>query len=92
MDENELRSYFEGLGFHVKDGIKYGVDFLLYTDNPEKVHSKYAILINRNQKFLDIIAAQRVCHSTRKKLIFVYHDSDNKIKLVSIGRFSNIKS
>ena len=88
MDERSLRRYFEERGFHVGDGLKYGADLLLYTDSPNRVHSKYAVLIDRNHTFLQIIAAQRVCNSSKKILILASADSDGKIVLTSIERFT----
>lgn len=66
-----IKNHFISNGFVVKSGIKYGVDFLLYTDSVDKVHSKYAVILNRNFTFLQIIAVQRVCNSCRKELVLV---------------------
>lgn len=74
LEEQKLQSikhYFKEDGFIVHSGLKYGTDFLLYTDNINKVHSKYAVVLNRNYTYLNILAIQRVCTSNRKILILV---------------------
>ncbi|EPR77975.1 tRNA-splicing endonuclease [Spraguea lophii 42_110] len=76
-------------GFHVCDGLGYGVDFLLYTDEPYKVHSKYAVVVYDNQNYQHIQALQRVCNSVRKTLILVDYDTD--IIYYSIKRFGDRK-
>lgn len=89
MQERELKKYFEEAGFYVGDGLKYGVDMLLYVDVPNKVHSKYAVLMDRRHTFLQIMAIQRVCTTARKTLVIVYKDSDGAVKLASVERFFN---
>lgn len=64
-------------GFYVTDGLKYGADMLLYTDDPSKVHSKYAILIENNQTNGSVLAVQRICNSVGKILIFVRFNGDD---------------
>lgn len=86
MEEEKLRRYFKAGGFYVGDGLKYGADLLLYTDSPEKVHSKYAVLICKNHTFLQIMAVQRVCSSARKELVVAYYDTERNVKLVSVKR------
>ncbi|KAM0674319.1 tRNA-splicing endonuclease subunit Sen2 [Gurleya vavrai] len=81
-----LKSYFTGQGFTVRDGLRYGVDFLLYTDDVEKVHSRYAVILNRNFTFLQILAIQRTCNSSRKECILADFFGD-KIRLIKIERF-----
>ncbi len=87
MEESLMRRHFEQQGFHVRDGLKYGVDLLLYTDAPEKVHSKYAVLVDRHHTFLQIMAIQRVCSSSRKVLVMARYDESGGVVLVSIERF-----
>lgn len=87
MKERKLKKYFEEAGFYVGDGLKYGVDMLLYVDTPNKVHSKYAVLLDRRHTFLQIMAIQRVCTAARKTLVVVYEDSSGEMKLASVERF-----
>lgn len=84
----DLKSFFISKGFYVTDGLKYGVDYLLYTDLPSKVHSKYAVLLDRNQTLFDILSTQRVCLSVNKKLIFV-RIIENEIKIYGLGRWKD---
>lgn len=84
-----LKSFAESLGFFVSDGFKYGVDLLLYTDHPSKVHSKYALLLDRNQSFFEIVAIQRVCCSVNKRLIFV-KENEGKYEFYWIRRSINL--
>lgn len=94
VNVDSLISHFESLGFFVSDGLKYGVDLLLYTDLPSKVHSKYAVLLERNHKIFDIVGIQRVCGSVNKELIFVKIE-DGKYNFYKIQRFepnSNVYS
>jgi tRNA splicing endonuclease len=82
-----LRKYYKQEGFHIGDGLKYGVDLLLYTNIPAKIHSKYAILIDNSYTFLHIMAVQRVCNSAKKILILVYFDENDEFKMVKAERF-----
>lgn len=71
-----LRRMFLEEGFAVGDGLKYGVDLLLYTDSPSKVHSKYGVLVDRGHSLLDIVGAQRTCMSVNKTLVVVFFDGE----------------
>lgn len=84
---NRVKEYFEKRLFIVKDGLKYGCDFILYTDDPSKVHSKYAVLVDRGQNLLNIMAVQRVINTVRKVLIFVYFFNE-EIIITKIERFN----
>lgn len=81
-----VKLYFENQGFIVKDGLKYGCDYVLYTDSPDKVHSKYTVLLDRNQNVLNLMAVQRVTHAIRKSLIFVWFEN-KEIKHAKVERF-----
>lgn len=82
---NTLRQRFEEKGFVVHDGLKYGVDLLLYTDLPSRVHSKYGVLIYRNHNFLDLISAQRTCSSANKTLVVAFFE-EKEFRLVAFER------
>ena len=74
-------------GFYVTDGIKYGLDYLIYTDKPDKVHSKYGcILYNKDMTYQQLIALQRICTISNKKLIIV-KVIDDDIEYIEIERF-----
>ncbi|ADM11225.1 tRNA-intron endonuclease [Encephalitozoon intestinalis ATCC 50506] len=80
-----LKRMFQEEGFVVGDGLKYGVDLLLYTDSPSKVHSKYGVLIDRKHSLLDIVGVQRTCTSVNKILIVVFFDGA-EVRMVSVER------
>lgn len=72
-----LQRRFKEEGFVVNDGLKYGVDLLLYTDQPSKVHSKYGVLIDRDHTFLDLIGVQRTCSSAGKTLVVAFFKGES---------------
>ena len=82
-----LKKYFKSKGFYCGDGLKYGADILLYADHPNKIHSKYALLIENNQTYLQIMAVQRVCNSSKKVLLLVKFFEESQFKIVQIERF-----
>lgn len=82
-----LIEHFKFLGFYVNDGIKYGIDFLLYTDDPSNVHSKYGVLIENNHSFFDLMSVQRICNSVKKELIVVVFKNSTQFELFSVERF-----
>ena len=69
---------------HQKDyfiipGKKYGVDFLVYKEDPNFVHSTYLICcknINENIDAKDVINNERVSFGTLKVLIYAFVDID----------------
>lgn len=81
-----VKEHLEGLGFFVKDGIKYGVDLLAYTDHPSKVHSKYGVVLYDTMSFRKLILYQRICNSNNKKLLIVVTNED-KLKYFECRRF-----
>ncbi|OQS54074.1 hypothetical protein EHP00_1794 [Ecytonucleospora hepatopenaei] len=84
---NFLCKYLKENDFYYTDGIKFGVDLLVYTDVPEKVHSKYGILLyNKNLTYQNILAVQRVCTNTNKELV-IADIKNNRVKLIKIERF-----
>lgn len=89
--KSTLISYFKSQGFYINDGIKYGIDFLIYTDDSSKVHSKYGILIENNHSFFDLMSVQRVCNSVNKELIVVVFKGYNTFELYKVDRFINNK-
>ncbi|TBU11254.1 putative tRNA-intron endonuclease [Hamiltosporidium tvaerminnensis] len=58
-------------GYTISDGIKYGVDILVYTGNIDEYHAKYAILFFDEQCIKDIVSVQRICSSVGKILVLV---------------------
>ena len=82
---------------HLKDyfvipGNKYGVDFLVYKNDPNFVHSTYLISckkVNENIDVKNIINNERVSFGTLKTLIYAFVDNekedDIKINYINIS-------
>jgi tRNA splicing endonuclease len=85
LKRQALARHFAEQGFRVDDGLKYGVDLLLYTDEVERVHSKYGVLIHREHTFLDLIGVQRTCSSANKTLVVAFF-KDGEFMLHSFER------
>lgn len=43
-----VRQHYESLGYRVHSGLQFGVDFVLYADSPEMVHSDFCVHIVRD--------------------------------------------
>lgn len=82
-----LKKYLIDKGFHVNDGIKYGLDFLAYTDSPDKVHSKYGVIVFNGESYQKIVLCQRICRSNNKILLIAFVDPNNSIRLIEVERF-----
>lgn len=82
-----VENYLKNEGFFINDGIKYGLDFLAYTGEPGKVHSKYGVLVLEKMNFQQLVAYQRICCSNNKLLIIAIVDDKSHIKLVEFKRF-----
>lgn len=81
-----LREYIVGQGFWANDGVKYGVDFLVYTDDPSRVHSKYGVVVGSRLSYQQLIAQQRVCSSNNKILLVAFVDGPGAVRLVQCER------
>lgn len=46
-----VRRHYEALGYRVHSGLQFGVDFVLYADSPEAVHSDFCVHIVGDGKF-----------------------------------------
>lgn len=70
-------------GYYVLPGNKYGVDFLGYKDDPNFVHSTFLISCKTNKEDIDIkdiINNERICVSTKKKLLYAFVNKDEDKK------------
>ncbi|EJW02793.1 hypothetical protein EDEG_02809 [Edhazardia aedis USNM 41457] len=85
----KIKEEFERQGFVVGNGLKYGVDLILYTDEKDKVHSKYAVLLNRGQSFHQLISIQRICASVKKEFVLVDFRDDGDFIMHKFDRFYN---
>ena len=67
--------------YYIIPGKKYGVDFLVYKEDPNFVHSTYLISckkVNDNIDVKDVINNERVSFGTLKVLIYAFVDNENK--------------
>ncbi|KAJ3412175.1 hypothetical protein HDV05_001150 [Chytridiales sp. JEL 0842] len=69
-------SHYRNLGWVVREGIKFGVDFLLYIHGPEYRHADYGVAIDvqvgdtsSKRTWLDIVGSLRVSVKAKKKLL-----------------------
>lgn len=84
-----LKKYLIDEGFFVNDGIKYGLDFLAYTDNPDKVHSKYGLFVFNGESYQKLILYQRICRSNNKILLIAFVNHNGSIHLIEVERFTS---
>jgi tRNA splicing endonuclease len=45
-----VRKHYEEKGYRVHSGLQFGVEFVLYADQPDLVHSDFCIHVIRNGK------------------------------------------
>ncbi|ORX60756.1 hypothetical protein BCR36DRAFT_578840 [Piromyces finnis] len=78
--------YYRSQGWIVKEGLKYGVDYVLYQKGPAFSHSEYAVSIipvinNQDNQhnyvenmpsIHEINCTNRVCNQVLKKLVYCY--------------------
>ena len=67
--------------YFIIPGKKYGVDFLVYKEDPNFTHSNYLISckkINENIDVKDVINNERVSLGTLKTLLYAFVDDTNK--------------
>lgn len=71
--------YYRSRGWVVKDGINFGVDFLLYKQGPTIDHAYYAVKIFCNHgprsdsnKWITLLTLHRVTQSVGKELLLSY--------------------
>ena len=80
---------FRDLGYVVRPGLKFGTDFIIYMKGPGIDHSKWAVLVEKddsNLSTLNIVRAGRLAHSV-KKTFLVATKTNNKHKFFSFSRF-----
>ena len=81
IDHKRLAVYlsFRRLGWIVRDGANYGVDYLLYSGPPGTVHSKYGVMIYGNEDVLaekgltwrSFAGIARSVYNSKKELLIV---------------------
>lgn len=69
-----LRSYYSSLGYRVHSGLQFGVDLVLYADDPSRVHSDFAVVIAppdaNGLDFRRVQSLARAMPDLHKKLVF----------------------
>ena len=73
-------------GYIPKSGLKFGADFRLYEKKRSK-HSRWLIKImkeNEKLNLIDIIARNRIAHSTAKELVIAVVDREGDITYISV--------
>jgi tRNA splicing endonuclease len=68
----KIFEYFTNLGYFVKDGMKFGCDFMIYPGDPLYCHSEALVCINTNVKIQRFVELTRIANFSNKKLLFVY--------------------
>jgi hypothetical protein len=67
-----LSSYYSSLGYRVHSGLQFGCELVLYSDDPSKVHSDFAIMFQEANDSIDWRRVQclaRAMPDLHKKLI-----------------------
>lgn len=79
--------YFRSLGWCVRDGIKFGVDWLVYKRGPPFQHAEYAVHVVSVHDTPDwwwVHANMRVVNNAKKTLMLTYVDSPSASDLSSV--------
>lgn len=63
--------HFRTKGFVVKEGTKFGSDFLLYKDGPPFFHAQYSVRIVEKITWKEMSGLNRVTESAGKELLLV---------------------
>lgn len=91
-----IKSKFDSDGWMVKQGLKFGVDFLLYEFDPDVVHAKYAVLVAPNDlTWRDVISLVRLLENTAKQLVIASVkkslEGELELQLFKVTRWQSIK-
>ena len=81
--------YLRDLGYVVRPGLKFGVDFAVYTKGPGLEHSPYMIqIIEKNGKIdpIELVRAGRLATTVRKNFVIATTIKD-KLHFFTFGRF-----
>lgn len=81
--------HFTDLGWIIRDGATYGVDYLLYSGPPGQVHSQYAVLIGNGQvlKWRHFAGIARTVYNAKKELLVVRTDGQVIQSIHKVDRF-----
>jgi tRNA-intron endonuclease len=87
----EVYKDLKSRGFVVKTGFKFGSDFRVYEEVrsvDDLPHSKFLITIVDDKKLpmFEVARAVRLAQNVRKKMIFVYKDTEGKNRYILLER------
>lgn len=85
LDEFVVFKDLKSKGYVIRTGAKFGTTFRVYKGKNETNHSLWIVnVVKENEKieFVNVLAKNRVAHSTNKKLIFAIVDRDFGITYV----------
>lgn len=69
-DRYKVYEYMKGKGFVVKNGIQFGVDFLLYRGSPDQYHAEWCCLVvDGPVPWSKIKTIARLAQDVRKRLV-----------------------
>lgn len=74
-------------GYIIKTALKFGTEFRVYDKNKNSPHSKwlcYPVQENQSIKWQDVVARNRVAHSTKKNLLIAIVDEESDISYFEI--------
>jgi len=69
--------------YYLKEGYKFGVDFLVYEGDPLVCHAKWLLLVQRTLTVQKLVELGRIANYSKKQLVVAYeHNSQVKLKLI----------
>ena len=84
--------HFTALGWILRDGATYGVDYLLYGGPPGKVHSQYGVLVSNVEKgevlkWRYLAGIARTVYNAKKELLIVRTNQTQVLCIYKVDRF-----
>ena len=71
-------AHLRDAGLVVRCGTKFGADFLVYSESPDRAHADYAVLVAAGTTWGDVVRNARLCHGVAKELLlYVFHEPDD---------------
>ena len=77
-------------GYIVRSGMRFGADFLVYTEGPDVEHAPYAVIVSKSPTGLDLIRVSRLTHSVRKEALLAIVAGEN-VTFYRVRRFKELK-
>ncbi|KAI5172666.1 hypothetical protein NEFER03_1722 [Nematocida sp. LUAm3] len=85
MEKKKCKEIFEENGATVQSGIKYGADYLVYLDDPKKVHSSFSLSTVFPVTLTHLSALVRVSSSTKKATVI--YTGEETVPFIVFQRF-----